>query len=115
MTVTVKSKTPLVVPTSIRRRAGIRPGDKIEFTASGGVITIVAKPECATNEYTAAQRRAILGDVRKGVAEIEAGDFFGPFESVEELKACVEDRARNLTRAKIAGTGRVARQRKTPK
>jgi bifunctional DNA-binding transcriptional regulator/antitoxin component of YhaV-PrlF toxin-antitoxin module len=44
MTVTIKTKEPLVVPTSIRRKAGFKSGQALEFKASGGVITIVPKP-----------------------------------------------------------------------
>jgi hypothetical protein len=40
MTVTVKNKTPLVVPTAIWRKAGLTVGKHVEFRASGGVITI---------------------------------------------------------------------------
>jgi AbrB family looped-hinge helix DNA binding protein len=36
----LRSKTELVVPQSVRRLAGIKEGDRLEFTASQGVITI---------------------------------------------------------------------------
>ena len=44
MTITVKNKTSLVVPPSVRRRAGIKPGDRLEFKVSGGIINIIPKP-----------------------------------------------------------------------
>jgi AbrB family looped-hinge helix DNA binding protein len=59
MTVTVKNKRPLVVPDAIRRKAGLRTGDKIEFKVSGGVINIVPKLPSAHDEYTPAERRLI--------------------------------------------------------
>jgi AbrB family looped-hinge helix DNA binding protein len=43
MTVTLKSKKPIVVPDSIRRKAGLRAGEQIEFKVSGRSITIVPK------------------------------------------------------------------------
>ena len=43
MTVTLKPKTEITVPKSIRRKAGIKPGDRFEFTVSGRVINIVPK------------------------------------------------------------------------
>ena len=43
MTVTLKTKTELTVPESIRRKAGYRPGDQVEFKVSGRTITIVPK------------------------------------------------------------------------
>jgi bifunctional DNA-binding transcriptional regulator/antitoxin component of YhaV-PrlF toxin-antitoxin module len=43
MTVTLKRKIELTVPESIRRKAGYRPGDQVEFKVSGRTITIVPK------------------------------------------------------------------------
>jgi bifunctional DNA-binding transcriptional regulator/antitoxin component of YhaV-PrlF toxin-antitoxin module len=43
MTVTVRNKTPLTVPDQVRRRAGFKPGDKVEFRVSGGMVTILPK------------------------------------------------------------------------
>ncbi len=43
MTVTLKPKTEITVPKSIRRKAGIKPGDRVEFRVSGRVINIVPK------------------------------------------------------------------------
>ena len=43
MTVTLKPKTEITVPKSIRRKAGIKPGDRVEFSVSGRVINIVPK------------------------------------------------------------------------
>jgi AbrB family looped-hinge helix DNA binding protein len=43
MTVTLKPKSEIIVPKSIRRKAGIKPGDKVEFSVSGRVISIIPK------------------------------------------------------------------------
>ena len=43
MTVTLKPKTEITVPKSIRRKAGIKPGDQVEFSVSGRVINITPK------------------------------------------------------------------------
>jgi bifunctional DNA-binding transcriptional regulator/antitoxin component of YhaV-PrlF toxin-antitoxin module len=83
MTVTVKNKTPLTVPEPVRRRAGFKPGDQVEFKASGGVVTILPKLPSADNEYTPAQRRVI--DAR--LDEAEKGPFYGPFDTVDEMIA----------------------------
>ena len=45
------NKALLVVPASVRRKAGFKSGQELEFKASGGVITIVPKADA---EYTAA-------------------------------------------------------------
>jgi AbrB family looped-hinge helix DNA binding protein len=43
MTVTLKPKTEITVPKSIRRQAGFKPGDRVEFQVSDRSITIVPK------------------------------------------------------------------------
>jgi bifunctional DNA-binding transcriptional regulator/antitoxin component of YhaV-PrlF toxin-antitoxin module len=43
MTVTLKNRRPLVVPDAVRRKTGLRSGDRIEFQVSGRVISIVPK------------------------------------------------------------------------
>lgn len=83
MTVTVKNKTPLTVPDFVRRRAGFKPGDQVEFKASGGVVTIVPKLPPADNEYTPAQRRIIDAQLDKA----EEGPFYGPFNTVDDMIA----------------------------
>jgi bifunctional DNA-binding transcriptional regulator/antitoxin component of YhaV-PrlF toxin-antitoxin module len=44
MTVTVKNKIPLVVPNRIRREAGFKTGDRVQFKVSRGAVTILHKP-----------------------------------------------------------------------
>jgi AbrB family looped-hinge helix DNA binding protein len=43
MTVTLKTKTEITVPRSIRLKAGIKPGEQIEFSVSGRTINITPK------------------------------------------------------------------------
>lgn len=83
MTVTVKKKTPLTVPDRVRRRAGFKAGDQVEFKASGGVVTILPKLPTADNEYTPAQRRIV--DAR--LDEAEKGPFYGPFNTMDDMIA----------------------------
>ena len=80
MTVTVKNNAVgLVVPPSVRRRAGIKAGDRLEFKVSGGIINIIPKLPSADNEYTPAQRRVIDAQL-KGAAK---GPYYGPFETAD--------------------------------
>ena len=83
MTVTVKNKTPLTVPDPVRRRAGFKPGDQVEFKASGGVVTIFAKLPSADEEYTPSQRRIVDAQLDKA----EKGPFYGPFNTVDDMVA----------------------------
>jgi bifunctional DNA-binding transcriptional regulator/antitoxin component of YhaV-PrlF toxin-antitoxin module len=82
MAVTLKNKTPLIVPPSIQRRAGLSQADRLEFRARGGVITITAKPPSAAAEYTPEQRRVI--DER--LAEAKKGRTYGPFTASQATR-----------------------------
>ena len=85
MTVTVKNKTPLTVPDCVRRRAGFKPGDKVEFKVSGGIVTI-RKLSPVDKECTPAQRRVIDAQLD----EAEKGPFYGPFNTVDDMIAHLE-------------------------
>jgi bifunctional DNA-binding transcriptional regulator/antitoxin component of YhaV-PrlF toxin-antitoxin module len=89
MAVTIKSKTktPLVVPPSIRRRAGHKDGQDLEFRVSGGVITILPKASAPDNNYTPRQRRIIDARLAEGLADVKAGRTFGPFDTADEMIA----------------------------
>src|ERR1035438_5979030 len=80
MTVTVKNKTSLAVPPQVQRRAGLKPGDRVEFRVSGGIINIIPELPTADSEYTPAQRRFV--DAR--LAEAEKGPYYGPFGTADE-------------------------------
>jgi AbrB family looped-hinge helix DNA binding protein len=77
MTTVVKRKTPIVVPDSLRRRAGIKAGDRLEFHVSGGIINIIPKLPSADDEYTPAQRRGI----DKELKDAAKGPYYGPFDT----------------------------------
>lgn len=80
MTVIVKNDTTgLVVPLSVRRRAGIKAGDKLEFKVSGGIINIIPKLPSADDEYTPEQRRVIDAQLD----EAAKGPYYGPFETAD--------------------------------
>lgn len=85
MTVTVNAKTDLIVPRSVRRRAGIKTGDKLEFKVTGGVIHIVPRLPSADDEYTPRQRRALDRALAVGLDDIKKGRLHGPFETHEEM------------------------------
>lgn len=79
MTITVKDANDVTVPASVRRKAGIKAGDRLEFKVSGGVISIIPELPTAAGEYSPRQRRAI--DAR--LAEARRGPYYGPFDSAE--------------------------------
>lgn len=87
MTVTVRNTAKdLVVPASVRRRAGIKAGDQLEFRVSGGIINIIPKLPSADDEYTPAQRRAIDAQLA-GAAK---GPYHGPFDTADEMIAHIK-------------------------
>ena len=74
MTVTLKPKTEITVPKSIRQKAGIKPGDKFEFKVSGRVINII--PKLSPDEIQDAQEirdPKIRATIREGHQEFLAG------------------------------------------
>jgi bifunctional DNA-binding transcriptional regulator/antitoxin component of YhaV-PrlF toxin-antitoxin module len=80
MTVTVKNKTSLVVPPSVQRQAGIKAGDRLEFRASSGTITITSI-EPATYKPTKSE----LSAIRKGEAAIARGEHVTLSDFLHEL------------------------------
>jgi bifunctional DNA-binding transcriptional regulator/antitoxin component of YhaV-PrlF toxin-antitoxin module len=88
----LRPKTELVVPQSVRRLAGIKAGDRLEFTASQGVITIkaVATP---TSRSVRAELAAIRG--------VEAGIAGGACVTLTDLLRNV-DQSRRTSGAKAA-------------
>ena len=97
MTITLKSKSDLVVPSSVQRRAGIKEGDRLQFKVSSRTITITAIPE-----PTYKPTKAELAAIRKGEAQIARGECV----TVTELLNGLEHR-RSKGRAKAG--------RKTPR
>jgi len=106
MTITVNTKKPLVVPSAVRRRAGLKTGDEVEFKVSGRVITIYPKTAVAEVEYTPAQRRAIDRGIAQSEKEYAAGKSYGPFDTAEEAIASINaNLRRRAARKKVKPPG----------
>lgn len=74
MTVILKPKTEITVPKSIRRKAGMKPGDRIEFSVSGRVIHII--PKLSSDEVQDERELRdpkIRAAIREGYQEFLAG------------------------------------------
>jgi len=100
MTVVVKSKGPIVVPPSVRRQAGLKSGDKLEFRVSGRVITIHPNEPASADDYTAAQRKAIDRGIAQSERQYAAGKSYGPFETAAEAIASIDANLRRRARGK---------------
>jgi bifunctional DNA-binding transcriptional regulator/antitoxin component of YhaV-PrlF toxin-antitoxin module len=90
MTVTVRNKSALVVPPSVRRRAGLKHGDRVEFHVSGSVIKIIPKSPSADDEYTPAQRRIIDARLAESAEDLKKGRTFGPFNTADDMIASIK-------------------------
>jgi AbrB family looped-hinge helix DNA binding protein len=100
MTVTVKNKTPIVVPPSVRRQAGLKSGDKLEFRVSGRVITIRPNAAKSDGEYTTAQRKTIDRGIAQSEKEYAAGNSYGPFATATDAIASIDANLRGRAHAK---------------
>ena len=102
MTVAVKNnnKAPLVVPPIVRRKAGFKSGQELEFSASGGIITIAPKTASTDDKYTAAERRAIDRGIAESEKQYAAGKSHGPFETAAEAIASINSNLRRRAAAR---------------
>jgi AbrB family looped-hinge helix DNA binding protein len=96
MTVTLKPKTEIIVPPSIRRKAGLKPGDRLAFKVSGRTITIVPQQVAVVDEYSAAERRAINRGIAASEKDYREGRSYGPFNTHEEFLASLHAEAAKL-------------------
>jgi len=99
VTIKLKPHADLVVPESVRRRAGIKAGDRVEFKVSGHVISILPKLP-SEDEYTPAQRRMIDRELAKGLEDVKRGRTFGPFSTADEMIACIKAQLKKRAAAK---------------
>jgi AbrB family looped-hinge helix DNA binding protein len=84
MTVTLKPKTEITVPKSIRRRAGIKPGDRVEFSVTGRVIKITPK---LTPDEMEDERELRDPKVRASIRKSHEEFLAGKSRPIEELFA----------------------------
>jgi bifunctional DNA-binding transcriptional regulator/antitoxin component of YhaV-PrlF toxin-antitoxin module len=97
MTVAVKNKPPVVVPSAVLRRAGFKRGQDLEVKASGGVVTIMPKltPDELQDEREIRDPK-IRAVIRKGHEEFLAGKTRPMEEFFAERAARERKRARRL-------------------
>jgi AbrB family looped-hinge helix DNA binding protein len=84
MTVTLKPKTEITVPKSIRRKAGIKPGEQVEFSVSGRTINIT--PKLSADEIQD-EREIRDPKIRKAIREGYQEFLAGKTRPIEELFA----------------------------
>jgi len=97
--VKVQRKGQVTIPTRLRAKVGLEDGDLVEASAHQGKIVLTPKV-VVDREYTPAQRRAIDARLSEGLADINAGRTFGPFDSADEMIAHMEARATKRPTAK---------------
>lgn len=100
LTVIVRSNTPTAAPPSVRRRAGIKSGDRLDFKVSGRVITILPNLPESDDKYTPAQRKAIDRGIAESEREYAQGKSYGPFGTAAEALASLDANLRRRACAK---------------
>jgi AbrB family looped-hinge helix DNA binding protein len=100
MTVVVTSKDELIVPRSVRRKAGIKTGDRVEFKVSGGVINIVPKLPSADDEYTPTQRKIVDARLKLSLEAVKKGRTAGPFDTAAEMATALNRDIRKMSSPK---------------
>jgi bifunctional DNA-binding transcriptional regulator/antitoxin component of YhaV-PrlF toxin-antitoxin module len=97
MAVTLKPKTEITVPRSVRRKAGFKLGDQVEFKVSDRAITIVPRltPDEIQDEREIRDPK-IRAAIRKSYEEVLAGKG----RPIQELFAERASRATNRRRPK---------------
>ena len=100
MTIVFKEKAGQVSPPSVRRQAGIKTGDRLEFSVSAGVITIVQNPARADDEYTPEQRRIVDAQIAEGLEDIRKGRVSRRFDTVDEMLSSMKTGRGALRRQK---------------
>ncbi len=96
MVTTVKKNTPIVIPESLRRRAGFKVGDRLEFKLSGGIINVIPELPSADDEYTPAQRRKIDAELAKSIEDVRKGRTYGPFTTHKEFLRSLHKESKKL-------------------
>jgi len=90
MTVTVKNKSSLTVPTEVQRRAGYKAGDRLEFRVSGKVVTIVPELPTANDECTPEQRKIIDAQLAEAWDDVRKGRVSPKFDTVDDMLASLK-------------------------
>lgn len=101
MAVRAGASRELVVPPSVRRRAGIKAGDRLEFEASRGIIMIRKSPAPDDDDYTPAQRRMIQKRLDEAAEDVRQGRVYGPFSTHPQLMASLLKTGRQPASRKI--------------
>jgi AbrB family looped-hinge helix DNA binding protein len=83
MTLTVDNK-PIVIPDAVRRKAGLRRGDQVEFKVSGRAITIVPK---LTPDEVQDEREIRDPKIRKALREGHQEFLAGKSRAITQLFA----------------------------
>lgn len=92
-------KQGISVPETIARKAGIRPGDLVEFTVRQGTITIHAAPQHNESRYPLyTPTKTEAAAIRRGRTDYKRGEFVTLDQLHKELDAARRQRGKKVTR-----------------
>jgi bifunctional DNA-binding transcriptional regulator/antitoxin component of YhaV-PrlF toxin-antitoxin module len=98
MTVSVK-KDGLSVPRTVTRKAGIKPGDLVEFTVRQGTITIQPAAKIDESRYSPyTPTKAEAAAIRRGRSAYKRGDYVTLDQLHSELDADRRRSRKKITR-----------------
>ena len=102
MTTVVRDKLPIVIPETIRRRAGIAVGDQVVFKVSRGIITVASGAALVKDRSRAASpSKTELAAIRAGRAQIKAGEYV-TLEKLTDALATSNRQARKKGRSRLS-------------
>ena len=101
MTSVVKNKTLITVPVELQKKAGMKPGDILEFEVVKGIIVIrVAVLPDADDEYTPRQRKIIDARLDHAEQEIREGRVSPAYGTAKAFAAAIKADAKKLKKTK---------------
>ncbi len=99
--VKIQRKGQMTLPSELRAAIGVGEGDRLEASVRRGKIvltpTLVIDRSgfpTAADEYTPTQRRVVERELAKGLEDIRKGRTYGPFNTVKEMVASIEENIR---------------------
>jgi len=102
--VKVQRKGQITIPNRLRAKIGLADGDYVEASVHEGRIILTPQlvmERSAVAGYTPTQRRAVDARLAKALDEVRRGQVHGPFDSVEEMVASIQAKAKRRKRGTV--------------
>ena len=74
--------------------------DRLDVKVERRKITLARRAVSNRDEYTPSQRRVVDARLACALEDVEQGQTFGPFDTVDEMAASIEASIKKIERAK---------------